>query len=74
MRTGVRALTTVAAAAIALALPAPAAQAGYLDELAVAHRGADVNDRRRDHGVLSVRGPARRRHPRWRRPLGQGWC
>lgn len=43
MRIGVRALTTVAAAAIALALPAPAAQAGYLDELAVAHRGATTS-------------------------------
>src|SRR5215204_1544858 len=43
MRTGVRALTTMAAAAIALALPAPAAQAGYLDELAVAHRGATTS-------------------------------
>src|SRR5829696_4116918 len=43
MRTGVRVLTTIAAAAIALALPAPAAQAGYLDELAVAHRGATTS-------------------------------
>jgi len=43
MRTGVRALTTMAAAAIALAFPAPAAQAGYLDELAVAHRGATTS-------------------------------
>jgi len=33
----------MAAAAIALALPAPAAQAGYLDELAVAHRGATTS-------------------------------
>ena len=43
MRTGVRALTTMAAAAIALAFPAPAAQAGYLDEFAVAHRGATTS-------------------------------
>ena len=36
-------MTTVAAAAIAVALSASPAQAGYLDELAVAHRGATTS-------------------------------
>ena len=43
MRKRACALATVTAAAIALVIPAPAAQAGYLDELAVAHRGATTS-------------------------------
>ena len=43
MRKRARALAIVPAAAIAVVLPAPAAQAGYLDELAVAHRGATTS-------------------------------